>query len=249
MNPRIAEGYLPCYRAGMRADSRIVKAARVAEQDGALREKLQEQAAFDAQVCAAIHSLQPPEKLRQRLDARRGGETPRLRKNFAHPAILCAIAGVLLIVGFLVYVGVDRLRDFPGKDQAERMVETLSRMSGLEFEPARGQAGGLEDWFYMRGFEGFALPADLAKLPVAGSRVFKLNGHPVSQIAIEEHATILHVFRASDFGVRLTENGGWTTFEQEGWAAAIRQRDDLCTLLAFRGDAAEMDRFIRTLRP
>jgi hypothetical protein len=249
MKAHTAENYLPCYRVEKPMASAILKAVRVAEGDDALREKLQDQMDFDAQIVAAIQTIKPPDTLRERLKASSGEKTPALRKQVSHPAILSAIAGVLLIIGFLGYMEMDRRAGFPGKEQAERMVAMLGSMSGVELEPAHGPAGGLGDWFYMRGFEGFNLPADLTALPAVGLRTFKLNGHSVSQVAIDRHATILHVFRASDFQVRLDEDADWKVFEQEGWVAAIRQRQDLCTLLAFRGDRAEMEKFVRSLQP
>src|SRR5688572_4380039 len=108
MNLRTAESYLPCYRAGKRMDACILKAARLAESDGALREKLRAQMDFDAQIADAIHSIPPPDKLPERLGASLAGATPKLRKQAGHPAILCAIAGVILIVGFLIYMQLDR---------------------------------------------------------------------------------------------------------------------------------------------
>ena len=101
----------------------------------------------------------------------------------------------------------------------------------------------------MRGFEGFVLPADLAVLPAVGTRTFKLNGQAVAQVALDRHNSILNVFRATDFGVQLPPGGEWTIFEQEGWAAAIRQQGEVATLLSFRGDRAEIEKFVRSLKP
>ncbi len=252
MNLQSAEIYLPCYRPGRKLDGRISKAVRYAEGDEGLQRKLKEQTNFDEQMMEAIRFIRPPENLRQRLGelaSRPDAALRSLRDHARHPAILCAIAGVLLILGFLIYLELDRRADFPGKDNAERMVDALRNMSGVELEPTKGGAGGLGDWFYMRGFEGFALPEDLAAMPVVGSRTFRLGGHLVGQVAVDRHETIMNVFRGSDFGVRLEKEPDWTLFEQEGWAAAIRQRGDICTLLAFRGERADMELFLKNLQP
>ncbi len=249
MNLRTAEIYLPCYRAGKRMDARILKAARVAEGDDALREKLAAQTGFDERIVEALRVIKPPDGLRQRLGNGAGAPPPALRQHARHPAILCAIAGALLIIGFLVYLELDRRAGFPGKENAERMVGLLGEMSGVELEPARGPVGGLADWFYMRGFEGLVLPPELAALPAVGARTFKHAGHTVGQLAIDRHATILNVFRASDFGIRLEQGGDWKIFEQGEWSAAIRQQDDICTLLAFKGTPLEMDEFVHSLTP
>ena len=101
----------------------------------------------------------------------------------------------------------------------------------------------------LRGFDGMALSPEIASLPVAGARTFQSAGHAVAQVAIDKHAAILNVFRASDFDVELADDGDWKFFEQGKWAAAIRQRRGVCTLLAFLGSIEEMKEFVLTLKP
>ncbi len=247
MNAKTAAAYLPCYREGKCQDSRIAKAARCAEDDEALRERLATQKEFDGQIIAAIHTIEPPENLQQRL-AELGGPAVPLRRHVAHPAILCAIAGILLILGFFVYTEIESRADFPGKDGASRMLTQIAGMTGTELEMAKGEAGGMNDWFYMRGFEGYTLPPELAALPVLGARTFKSAGHNVGQVVVETHEAVINVFRASDFGMRLGEEKSWRIFEQEGWVAAVRQREDVCTLVAFRGARPAMEKFIGSLK-
>ena len=248
MNLRAAEALLPCIRAGMTADARTAKAAQIAEGDGMLREKLREQAAFDARMVAAIHGIQPPASLRQSLNASTAA-SPKLRNHARHPAVLCAIAGTLLALGFVGWITWNRLADFPGKENVVQMVDQLQHMTGVELEPAHGAAGGLADWFYMRGFEDLKLPEDLDALPVVGTRLFKMSGHKVGQIAIDKHNAILNVFRASEFGVGSEAGNDWTIFEHGDWAVAMRYRGDICTVLAFRGTRAEMEEFVHSLKP
>ena len=247
MNVRTAETYLACHRAGMRTSGPVAAALKMAESDELMRAQLEAQAAFDAQMMNAIHLIRAPETLRKKIAD--GAAPPTLRKHARHPAILCAIAGVLLGIGFGVYLLLEHLAGFPGKENAVRMVEQLGRMSGVELEPKRDTVAGLADWFMLRGFDGMAVPPDLGALPAVGARTFQNAGHTIGQIAIDRHETILNVFRASDFGVRLGQEDDWKIFEQDAWAAAIRQRGDVCTLLAFRGSAGEMEEFVRSLQP
>jgi hypothetical protein len=250
MNQKTIETYLPCYRAGKPMDARTVKAARAAEKNDSLRRRLEEQKDFDAQVVAALHSIQPPKNLRQKLTALAAPEvskTPSFRSQLGHPAMLSAVAGVLLMVGFLVFSEMDRMQAFRGKEAVERMIATTDEMSGVELEPAHAPAGELGDGFYIRGFEGYALPPQLAKLPAVGTRVFRQNGHRIAQVAVDAHNALLFVFRGTDFGVDLEQERGWKTFTQEGWVAAVRADNGLCTMIAFRGDKAEMQRFLESL--
>lgn len=249
MNTKTAETYLPCYRTGTRMDSRIIKAAHVAEADDLLREKLDLQLDFDEQMVEVIHSIHPPENLREKLGVLVGkppGELP-LRSQLLHPAMLAVVAGAVLIVGFLVWTEMERREAFPGRESVERMLSIASDMTGVELEPARGRVGDLGDHFYMRGYEGFVLPPELANLPAAGSRVYKQAGHPVAQVAIDSHNALLYVFRASNFGIDLGKDGGWRIIAKDQWVAAVRERYGVCTMLALRGTKREMKELLTTL--
>jgi hypothetical protein len=249
MNLKTAETHLPCFRPGKPMDPRTIKAARIAEKDELLRRKLNEQMDFDEQIVAAIHSIQPPENLRQKLSVLGAPERrpQSFRSHLAHPAILSAVAGMLLIFGFIIFYEMDQMDAFPGKESVEQMIATTDEMSGVELEPARGQAGDLGDAFYMRGFEGYVLPSELAALPAVGTRVFKQNGRRVAQIAVDTHDALLFVFRGPDFGVDPGEGIRWKVFTQNDWVAALRADKNLCTMVTFRGDKSEMQRFLATL--
>ena len=127
------------------------------------------------------------------------------------------------------------------------MVAVAQAMNGTELEPTHVQAGQLVDAFYIRGFEGFRVPAQLARLPAVGSRVFKQNGHPVAQVAIDSHNALLYIFRSADFGLQLPEEGRWRVFSQDAWGYALQQSDGLGTVIAFRGTTAEMQEFLSSL--
>ena len=251
MNLKTAEQQIAAFRAGKKVDSRTLKAVRVAEGDATLRQKLSDQMDFDDQMVDVIHCLKPPEDLRRKLSelSARAAGSQRLRKNIAHPAILSALAGVVLIVGFLIYLELDEQKNFPGRPAIERMVATNERLTGVEFEPMESPAGELSDWFFMHGFDSFVVPPDLAALPAVGSRVFKLNGRPVAQMAIDRQNSVLFAFRAADFGVNLPANADWSVFVQEGWTAAVRQRSGVCTVLTLRGSQSEMKSLLQSLKP
>ena len=249
MNVRTAENLLACHREGICPDASVQKALKMSESDEQMREKLQANAAFDAQIVDAVHCIKPPESLRKKIAECAGPK--KLRKHALHPAILCAMAGVLLAIGFFVWLEMERRAGFPGKENADRMIEQLNRMTGVELEMKTGTVGGLADWFMLRGFDDMTLPPEVARLPATGARTFQSAGHPIGQVAIgdDQHASILNVFRASDFGIELEDGGDWRIFAQADWAAAIRQRGGVCTMLAFRGTIEEMKAFVLTMKP
>ncbi len=246
MNAENAGMLIRCHRAGRRDDARTEKAVRFAEADPVLSKKLGGQAAFDDRLVGVIHYIQPPENLRQKLaeiSAKPGGG----KRKLLHPAILPAVAGVLLLVGIMVFLEMDRRANFQGRDAVETLIVKTGKTSGGEFEPVAAPAGEMDDWFFVRGYDGYSLPPELGALHATFARVFNSDNGPVAQVAVEKHETIVHVFRAADFGVDLLPGEGWRTFEHEGWAAALRRHAGTCYLLAFRGSKAEMDDFLKSL--
>jgi hypothetical protein len=249
MKASTAQLYLQCHRPTGRNDPLVEKAVRFAENESNLQAKLREQTAFDEQVMAAIHALQAPADLKRRLTAR-GTEPsakPKGRPQFTVPIILTMICGILSIVGLLVVMEMDHLEHFPGREEAEKMIDAANGMTGVEMDAGTSSntAGQLGDWFYLHGFDGYAAPEELAAMPALGSRVMRLDGKPVAQVAL--HDCILYVFRASDFGVEVPDKKNWIVFDHEGWAGAVRRREDAGSLVILKGSKAEMDQFLRTL--
>ncbi len=250
MNAEDAAALLALHRPGREADSSVKKAIRLAEKDPALSALLAAQVAFDGQLVGAINSIQPPANLGQKLRAacaRPDAEKPKLRTHALNPAVLTAILGVLLIVGFFAWTIMERMEKFAGREAAERMLAATSKMTGVELDAVSTTTGSMEDWFYMRGFEGYAVPKELGALPAVGSRVFRLDGHAIAQIAVDRRESLVYVFRASDFGMELAADQPWHLIEYEGWVAALRRHGDICSMVAFRGEKAQMREFLAAL--
>jgi hypothetical protein len=250
MNTEDAAALLPLHRPGRTAVGRLQKAIRLAETDAELGAQLTRQTEFDDQIVDVIQSIQPPENLRQKLRAAVTVPEPpkKLRAQAFNPAVLTAILGLLLIAGFVIWTVKERMEKFPGREATERMLASTSKMSGVELDPVQTVSGTMGDWFYMHGFEGYAVPAELAALPAVGSRVFRIDGHAIAQLAVDRHDSILYVFRASDFGLEIPEDRPWHLFEHEGWVAALRRHGDICSMLAFHGEKAEMREFLASLK-
>lgn len=251
MNADGARKLIPLYRPGKPMDPRVIKAVRFAEADPALRDELEWQMQFDDGIVEVIHCIKPPDDLRRKLDELgQNGAEPRgrVRANVFNPAIVSALFGVLLLLGFLAYLKMESAKDFPGKNWVVSMLELNDRMTGAELESTKLAAGDLADNMMLRGFDRFALPPELAPLPAVGWRVFRHSGNKVAQLAIDRHSLIVFVFRASDFGVQPGPEKTWKVFDHERWAAAATVRDGLCTLISFRGQPAEMETFLNSLK-
>jgi len=251
MNSSTAERYLYCYRSAGRNPSLVEKAVRFTENDSVLKQMLRDQEAFDARVLTAIQAIQAPEDLKRRLSARAEEAKEaekKARPQFTVTIVITMICGILSILGLLVYMELDSLAHFPGREAAERMIDTTSGMSGIELEPVTSPAGQLGDWFLLHGLDFYAVPEEFAPLPAVGLRTFRMDEKPIAQVAIDNHSTILYTFRASDFGVDIPKKAEWTVFAHDGWAGAIRQKENTCYLVTFRGEPNEMQNFLRSLR-
>ena len=253
MNSAEARQLLALHREGKSAEPRVSKAVRFAEGDEALRTALQEQREFDHQMVEVIRYIQLPEDLWTKLSELGATRAPiqSKRRQFLNPAILCAVAGVLLLIGFITWRVIVDADDFPGRARVEGFIKMNERMTGAELEPTEAIAGQLVDNMMLQGFNGFTLPEEVAPMQAVAWRVFREvpSGHRVAQFVVENHKTVAFVFRASDFGVQSDAAARWRTFEIEGWAAAITERNGMCTVLTFRGDEAEMKKFLSTLKP
>ena len=249
MNLKTSESLLPCHCPGRRDEGRIGKAVRVAEADSSLKEKLEGQRQWDAQIREVIRSIETPGDILARLSSHRGPKpTKPIRSQLFHPGMLAVLLGLLVLAGLLVMAAIDRREAFQGREQVARMLDVTRHMSGIELEPVNGEAWQLGDWFYMKGFEGYALPAEVAKLPAVGSRVFRQGGHPVAQVALGEHDLLVFVFHATNFGVELPESDDWRYMQHEGWAAALRRQGGTCTMMARRGRRSDLKELITNLR-
>jgi hypothetical protein len=252
MKPEDAAALLALHRPGREADSLVKKALRLAETDPELGAQLAAQVEFDGQLVGVIKSIKPPENLAQKLRAaspRPLGQKPKLRAHAFNPAVLTAILGVLLIIGFVAWTVMERMEKFAGRDGVERMLSTTSKMTGVELDAVSTTTGTMGDWFYMRGFEGYVVPRELSGLPAIGSRVFRIDGHPIAQIAVDRHESLVYVFRASDFGLEIPADQPWRLMEFDGWVAALRRHEDICSMVAFRGEKPEMRDFLAKLTP
>ena len=240
--------FMQCHCAGLPGteDPRIAKAVRMAEKDAALQAELARQRTFDERNLAALDHVMLPQELLAKLAASQepGARALSGKAALRQPVVLAILIGALVLLGWGGITLWNRAHSFPGKDSAVRMVEVNDEMTGAEMEPKKVAAGALNDWFFDKyGFEDFFLPGGFENYQTVGARLFRQDGEPVAQVAIEENNMIFYSFRAEDFGVALA-NDEWHVFTDGDWVAAVQQHDDECFMVAFRGSTAEMQDFL-----
>ncbi|HEX4085980.1 MAG TPA: hypothetical protein VHY22_13785 [Chthoniobacteraceae bacterium] len=244
-----AETLLACHCAGLPGteDPRITKAVRLAEKDPALQQRLARQRAFDHRNLAAVEQLVLPQAFLARLDAGQPESARPLSGKAAltQPVLLACGIAALTLLGWGGLTLWNRAHSFPGKDSMVRMVEVNDEMTGMEMEPKKDPSGALNDWFFDKyGFEDYFLPAGFENYQTIGARLFKQDGEPVAQVAVEENNMIFFSFKAEDFGVALP-NDEWHIFTDAQWVAAVQQHDEECFMVCFRGSRGDMEALLK----
>lgn len=163
------------------------------------------------------------------------------------PAVLAIALALLVVVGVLVYFTINRMNDFPGKDTVMELAEEANALNGSEFESINPTtAGKLDDWFVMKGFEGFSVPQELQEAKAVGCRIGKHEDIEVAQVALDRKNAMILVFRLADLNIE-ADAAGWHIFQQDDLAvAACTDKQNLCVVL-FQGNSDDMPEFLKTV--
>ena len=159
------------------------------------------------------------------------------------PAMLSVTVGFLLLVGLLTWHFLGRAGVFP--EEALSIAVEGVKLRTDQFEIVAEEAGVLEDWFLMKGFERFRVPSQFAKFQTAGARIFKIEGQQVGVLAIPENFMFFMVFDPAPLGIEVQPEGSWrvTEFDYK-YAAAIREQDGMCFMVVVRGTKADLEDLI-----
>lgn len=167
----------------------------------------------------------------------------KVRFHPLDPAMLSVIVGFLLLVGLLTWHFLGRSGVFP--EEALSIAVEGVKLRTDQFEIVTEEAGVLEDWFLMKGFERFSVPSQFAKYQTAGARIFKIEGQQVGVLAIPENFMFFMVFDPAPLGIEIHPEGSWRVAEFDyKYAAAIREQDGMCFMVVIRGTKADLEDLI-----
>ena len=206
--------------------------------------------ALAAQVTADTewHSAMAQIALPEELALWNPGEPPRpcLRALVFQPAVLAIVLALLVVVGVTVYFAKNRMGDFNGKETVMAFVEAAGAAEDSAFEPIPPTAAEkLDDWFVLKGFEGYAVPPQLANAKALGCRISRYKGIQVAEVALARDHALLLVFRAAD--IQPPMDKGEHIFQQDGWAVATQGDDENGYVIMFQGDSDEMPVFLKSM--
>ena len=233
-------GLLPTHRPWGGDAAKVAKARRTAPEDP----QLAAQIAADLQWHEEIERIEVPEAF----SLLHLAEPPKLGWGalFSHPAVLAIVLAFGVVVGVLVHLAQTRMGDFTGKEAVGALVQEAGATNGSEFEVINPtDAGKLDDWFVLKGFEGYTVPRELQKAKAIGCRVFKQEGMLMAEVAFQKQNARLLVFRAAELKNGM-EKGDRRIFQQGDWAVAAWNEQENGYVVMFEGDSDEMPGFLQT---
>lgn len=160
-----------------------------------------------------------------------------------NPTLLAVALAGLLIVGVLVWQLMGRVGTFP--EEALKVAKTAEFGRPDLFDPVEAKAGALEDWFMLKGFENFRVPSGFEDFEIVGVRIFRMENEPVAVAAAVENHMFFYVFRGAPLGIHVLPEKTWRITSSDRLVMAIREENDRCFMIVFRGTKEEMKALLK----
>jgi len=159
-----------------------------------------------------------------------------------HAAFAVGI-GFLLLVALLVWIFLGRAGTFP--NEALKIAATGAKAAPNEFDAVEEKVSELQDWFALKGFDNFQVPAEFGAFDVVGVRQFTVDNEPIAQALIPENVMYFYCFASQPFGISIAPEGSWRITEADRSVFAIREEKGMCFLIAFRGSKQQMKELLQ----
>lgn len=252
VTPEKCRALLACVRpdAGVPGDRATREAFHRLESDAGLKDTFDQQQAFDRGMGAIVREIPLPPAFDAQLGAsfaRAFNEETSGRHLLAHPALWAALLSVLFLLGWGGLVLYQRMDGFPGDDSVARLVTSVSANSGNQrLEPLSTPCDNLGDTLFLKyGLDDYIVPRQFGRCEAVGYRVFFSNSFPVAQVKVREHGLTFLIFRGDQQGVDLKPPGEWKYLSGDQWTAAAQSRDNICFVVARRGDRSQLEASLR----
>jgi len=247
MNPRAARNLLATHVGDPNETQppHVQKALQAITKSPELKSEFERQAVLDAQGRKIFAEVGIPAEVEEML-ASKVDALPMRRFNPRDPAIFAAVIGFLLLVLVLTWDFLGRPAAFP--PEAVEIAERVIEIEDEPFEPVGEPAGEVEDWFVMKGFDGFKVPEHLAAHLAETGGILKIENQPVAVVTIPQRNARFLVFPAKPFGIDLPEDEWRTATIDERYSAAIREEGDMCFMILRRGSLASVQDLVGASR-
>jgi hypothetical protein len=243
MNSKTARQILLCRRPTGQDDSDpLMKRALVmAAKDKSLGAELESQTAFDRACADDIEAIRLDADSIAQIDEGARAFTAKHgkgRTQVGNHAAFAVGVGFLLLIALLVWMFLGRAGTFP--NEALKIAAAGSKATPNQFDAVEEKAGALQDWFALKGFDNFQLPAEFADFDVVGVRLFTVDNEPVAQVLVPENVMYFYCFASQPFGINIVPEKSWRITEADRSVLAIRGEKGMCFLIAFRGSKEDM---------
>jgi hypothetical protein len=243
MNAKTARQIILCRRPTGRDDSDplMKRALVVAAKDKSLSAELESQTAFDLACADDIDAIRLDADSIAQIDEGARAFSARHgqgRTQLGNHAVFAVGVGFLLLIALLVWMFLGRAGTFPS--EALKIAATGSKATANQFDAVDEKAGALQDWFALKGFDNFQLPAEFASFDVVGVRLFTVDNEPVAQVLVPENTMFFYCFASQPFGINIVPEKSWRITEADRSVLAIREEKGMCFLIAFRGSKQDM---------
>lgn len=239
MTPRAARNLLAIYLEDPNetAPPQVQKALKALARSPELKAEFDQQSSLDARGRKILGDARIPFEVEESLAAKVSA-LPSTRFNPRDPAIFAAVIGFLLLVLVLTWNFLGRPAAFP--PDASEIAERVLEIEDEPLDPVGEPAGEVEDWFLMKGFDGFKVPEHLAANLAESGGILKIENQPVAVVTIPQRNARFLVFPAEPFGIDLPEGEWRTAAIDEQHAAAIREEGGMCFMILRRGSLASV---------
>lgn len=204
------------------------------------------QQAFDRAIAALVHAIPVAPEIAEWFanESLIPAGKRRWRKILFNPAVLAVALAIGVIAGVFGYRVHERMHDFPGAENARKLLAVASSTRSVMLDPVQTDAAALSDLFFMKHrLEHYDVAPEFADFRTIGCRVFDDDeAHRVAQIWLVEKHMQLFLFPAEkdQKGVTGPDFADWRFVEQEGWTGAVKQRNGICFMAALRGSDKEL---------
>jgi len=245
MKPATARSILACHVEDPNGDvPPLMKSAlRALEKSPELKANYVKQSLIDSHLRAAFKDASVPEdalaSFASQVDA-----IPTRHFNPRDPAIIAVMIGFVLLVLVVTWNFLGRPASFPpdGLEVAEAALDADDSI----FQPATVPAEELEDWFVLKGFDGFRTPSFFLEKKAHSAGLLEFEKQRLAIVRFPSLNAQLVVFNAAPLDITMPD-GEWRKAQlNQQFSVAISQEKDMCFLVIVEGSEADLTRVLNS---
>jgi hypothetical protein len=237
MKPASARRILTCHVDDPSGDVPTVmqSALKAIGKSPELQADYEKQSRIDASLRTAFKDAEVPDEALNGF-ASQVAAIPTRHFNPRDPAIISVIIGFVLLIFVLTWDFLGRPASFPpdGLEVAEAILDA----ENSAFQEVTVPPEELEDWFVLKGFDGFKTPPFLLGSNVDSAGILEFGKQPLAVVGLPSMKAQLAVFSAAPWNIVIPD-GEWRTAQiNPEYAGALSRDKGMCFLIIFQGNEA-----------